>query len=124
MIEIRASADELDISGTRDELRSISDGITQIGTSTRYSTPANPSALATPYDRCLSDLKVELGDGLVVVSVVDDSLLVCGLQEGLISFASYFIFDERARPGSHWHFDDCDNQFVSPVSLALTVTIR
>lgn len=78
-----------------------------------------------PYRRCLTALRVAKAGGLLMVSVVGDSLLVSGGPTSLGLFARNIPLEPTLHPGYHVHFDCVGREdAVSPQSIPLILVVE
>ena len=107
MIEIRASANDVDISGAVAELQAIRTAILRLINSADDSYTVGASTLVDPlpYERLLGHLKVIKGSGPARVQIEGKNLVVVGSAENLAIFASRFTFGPDAAPGEHNHYE-------------------
>jgi hypothetical protein len=125
MIEIRSSASECDISGSRAELESVKHEITRsLLAEENLVIDANGEADPSPWERTLICLIVRKAAGPTKVAISDRGLVVDGSLENLNRFASFFDFDPAAEAGTHLHYDFIGNTFVSPNSIPLVIRVR
>ena len=124
MVVIRATESELELSGSISDLQQIRDALLDIGNVSRVAIDANCDVAAAPYDRVLKRIEVELLDGPVRVTVVNDSLQVTGGDQMLEIFASFFDFDPSAGPGAHCHHDWLDGDVhIAEDSRSLVISV-
>ena len=102
---IRASASELDVSGSPAELRIIANALSYVvaGASLRFE--AEMGIDPSPYDKLLAAFEVRATGGLVRVSVAGGSLIATGSPEALNVFASFFNFNDDTPRGYHVHHE-------------------
>jgi len=126
MIEIRADAVEVDVSGTEEELREIGFTIVALTRSAERSVvlPAldiDPS----PYPRALTGMIVERSTGKTFISVAGSELTVRGSDSSLVAFASWFDFPPGAHDGYHQHFEPQeDDHDHSSESAPLIISVH
>jgi hypothetical protein len=129
MIELAATADgkEVEISGTRDDMRALRECILEVSSgrqamaSVEAATPRDPR----PYDVALAGMDVRLVGGGVVARVCRERLQVEGGAEELRGLASFFTFGRDAKPGDHAHYEYYEgNQWIRPDSVPLVIMMR
>jgi hypothetical protein len=127
MIEIRATQDEADLSGSVEDLRGLREAILRlIDSSDRTLVVAASSSLdPSPYAFALPKLMVVRSSGPSQVQVENQQvLIVSGADENLARFASWFDFDPEATVGVHAHFEHLPgNPYVAHDSLPLIVSV-
>lgn len=131
MLEIRCSnQNEVEISGTANELQAVSRGILALVQSGHFQIAfeANPLINPAPYDTVLKRMVVAKGQNPAKASVVDSKeLRVEGSLESLEAFASFFDFEPGAATGNHTHFEYYgheDNRWVAPDSISIVISSR
>ena len=125
MIKIRATEDELELSGSPAELQHVRAMILALtrGTESESIVSADSDCDPKPYDVPLSELRLVRDVGPTRVSVVGRALRVSGADENLEKFSSWFDFDEEVETGAHNHFDYFPgNTTVAPDSRSLVVS--
>ncbi len=118
---------ELDISGTPDELQEIRAAILKVATEapTNLEVAADQVFDPRPYERRLYFFRIYLEPGPVRVSVEDDAVHVVGSETSLEAFASFFNFSDNDPPGSHFHHEYYDgNEWIHDKSIPLVVGAR
>ena len=127
MIEIRASANDADISGTAAELQAIRTAILRLINTTdeMYAVGASTFVDPSPYERLLGHLKVVKGSGPARVKIEGKNLVVVGSAENLAIFASRFTFGPNAMPGEHNHYEYLveEDTYVAVDSVPLVIGI-
>jgi hypothetical protein len=128
MIEIRYSPpDDLDVSGTVDELQTIRRRILDMteAPASKIVFEANSAVDPTPYNSALARLSVRLSSGRAKVSVWNEGVSVEGSREALEAFASFFNFEPDAAERSHIHYEYYDgNAWIDPGSIPLVISVR
>jgi hypothetical protein len=106
-ISSTAHGSEVEITGTPEELRLVRQTILDVSVGARPN--ASVRALAerdpSPYDTALAGMEIHLGDGGVIVSVIDGHVRVVGGREELGALASFFVVDNAAPRGEHAHYE-------------------
>ena len=121
---IRASEEELDLSGSPAELRGIARAIRSLQDGERCSFVADIRALASPYDRVLSLFEVVASRGPVCIVLAGNTLVAEGSLPMLKCLASFFDFSDSDRHGTHHHHEWWEgNDYVSPVSRPLVISV-
>jgi len=126
MITICASSGEADISGTAGELLEVALTLKALVGSGEQSViiPAQQCNPA-PYELSLSELAFTRRPGPTLVSADQHRLTVCGPDQFLAGFASWFQFPQDAAHGNHNHFEPLpDDPDHSADSLSLVVSVR
>ena len=119
---IRETASELDLSGTPAELRAIGRAVAALGPGERCRFEADAHADPAPYTRVLAALVVEASGGPVRVSVAGQVLAASGSPDMLARFASFFVFSDADRPGTHAHHEWWDgNEYIAADSRPLVI---
>jgi hypothetical protein len=127
MIQIRFSDRELEISGSPQELRQVSQSILDlIHDRARLMVQIDAETIAPiPYAFCLSQLSIVKTAGLIKLSVAANILQIEGAPERLEAFAKWFDFDDNTHSCYHRHFDHFDNtERVDPGSISLVIAVR
>jgi hypothetical protein len=129
MIKISSTTDaeQVDITGTPDEIRSIHERVLEVsaGRPAKLIVEASTARDPSPWDAALQSMEIRLGDGAVHARVLEGSLIVEGGAEELRGFASFFVFPDDAKPGDHAHYEYYDgNRWIRPESAALIITVR
>jgi hypothetical protein len=131
MLEIRRSnQNEVEISGTVDELRAVSRDISALVWSgnDQIAFEANPFINPAPYDAALKRMVIVQSRSPAKVSLASaEELRVEGSPESLEAFASYFDFEPGAAAGNHAHFEYYEhegNRWVAPGSIPLVISVR
>ncbi len=128
MIEIRYSENELDISGTVDELQEVRQRILAFLNSNAPSLiiEASPDFDPHPYLLTIPQMVIEKGQCPTRVSVVNkNEVNIKGSPESLEAFESFFGFDSNARSGDHLHCEYYDgNEWIAQDSVPLVISIK
>ena len=129
MIEIRYSPpNELDISGTADELQTVRREILNLIESNleQISFAADLSVAPSPYESALVKLVVVKGECPTKISLTDEKeIQVEGTADCLEGFASFFDFKPDVGKGAHSHFEYYDgNEWVAPDSIPLVISVK
>ena len=128
MIEISYSENELDISGTIDELQEVRQKIIAFLDSNISSLviEANPNFDPQPYLLTIPKMVIEKGQDPIKVSVVNaNEVNVKGALESLEGFESFFDFDPGAKSGAHSHYEYYEgNEWVAQNSITLVIGIK
>ncbi len=128
MIQIRFSDGELEISGSPQVLRQVSQSMlnliydqAQLSVSLEAET-INPA----PYAFCLRQLSIVKTTGLIKLSVTENVLQIEGAPERLEAFANWFDFDDNTHSGYHCHFEylGLEKDPVDPDSIPLVIAVR
>ena len=120
MIVIRATADEVDLSGSPSALRQLARSIGELKTGQEYRCSADAAADPEPYERCLTGLRVAATDGPVRVSVDGALLVVEGDKSNLDRFTSFLAIEG---PGTHSHYEYHEgNLYIAQDSQSLVVS--
>jgi hypothetical protein len=128
MIEIRYSENQLDISGTIDELNTVNRAVLEFRNSDAFcltieaASNFNPS----PYDFVLSKIEIEKGETPTRVSVTNNQgVTVKGSPDNLEGFASFFHFEPDAASGTHAHYEYVEgNPWIATDSIPLVIGIK
>jgi len=127
MLLIRfADAEGCDIAAKPAELRAVSESILLLASAGHGSDSfsGDVSASPEPYDRTLSRLSVRVSSGPVCATVDDDILSIEAAPEFLVSFASFFDFDDDTPSGHHHHHEYWEgNKDISPNSIPLVIGV-
>jgi DUF1680 family protein len=128
MIEIRYSPpDELDLSGTVDELQQLKNAIHHLLLSdeTIYVAAAATQIDPHPYQTALAQFEIVKGRGSIHASVIDTKKLqITGSPKSLEVFATYFDFDQESLGGAHNHFEYfAGNDWIDSDSLPLVIGV-
>jgi hypothetical protein len=102
MIQIRATSDEVDVSGRPGELQRVRaeiEGLIRTAEKS-LSIAANPAIDPTPCACVLHELRIIRSVGPTKVFVEEQRLVVTGADENLTRFASWFVFAPDAEPGA------------------------
>jgi len=128
MIEIRYSKDpfeEIELEGTMEELSSLAFRMKDFLRSDesilfrKASDDYDPS----PYQECLTGLKIQKADQKIVISVEGVNLCIKGDIFCLTNFLDNIPADGEI--GTHLHYDRVGREkFVSEKSLSITLSIR
>ena len=105
MIQIRASASELEISGDPKGLREIARALCAIQVGDRYKVVANATLNPAPYERMLQAFEAYVSDGPVCVMLERESLVAAGSKQSLEIFASFFDHQDGESSGFHCHHE-------------------
>lgn len=129
MIEIRYSApNELDISGTADELQSVRREIFKLAQSdaSQIAFDANAAIDLEPYKSAFSKLIILKGQCPTKVSLMNEKeIKVEGSPYCLEAFASFFDFKSDAGKGAHSHYEYYEgNQWIAPGSIPLVISVK
>ena len=122
---IRATATELDLSGTPAELRLVAQSLAELCHGRSLTLAADLTADAAPYDRLLAVFEVTASDGPVRVTVAGEALRATGSPEFLRKqFASFFRFREDAPRGAHTHHEWYEgNECIAADSMPLVISV-
>ena len=127
VIKIRYTPVEgLDLSGSPAALRGVHDQILELcrGSIDSFEVLADSTADPHPYDRPLERLRVRVASTETRISVVEQDMEVTGSRDSLEVFASWFRFEDDARPGSHLHHEPYEwNRGIHPESIPLVVGV-
>jgi hypothetical protein len=127
MIKIRATEDEVDVSGSPEELRSIREAILRLihSPDRTLAVAASTSFDPAPYAWALQELKVVRSSGPSRVRIEQQQgLVVSGVDENLIRFASWFEVGPQATIGAHSHFEHLPgSSYVAAESLPLVISV-
>jgi hypothetical protein len=127
MIEIRYAENELEISGAVEELQEVRQKILTFLKSgdSSLTIAANPNFDPHPYAFAIPQLVIEKGQYPVLVSVVNDRLIIKGSLESLEVFESYFDFAPDAKNGSHAHYEYYEgHEWIAEDSIPLAICIK
>jgi hypothetical protein len=128
MIQIRFSDGELEISGSPQVLRQVSQSMLDlIHDQARIMVSIEAETIdPSPYAFCLSQLSIVKTTGLIKLSVAANALQIEGAPERLEVFAKWFAFDDSTHSGYHHHFEylGLDKDPVDPDSIPLVITAR
>ena len=120
MIVIRATADEIELSGSPSALWQLARSIGELKTGQEYRCSADAAADPGPYEGCLTGLRVAATDGPVRVSVDGTLLVVEGDKSNLDRFTSFLAVEG---PGSHSHYEyHKGNLYIAQGSRPLVVS--
>ena len=128
MICVRASHDHLDIEGSSEDLRDLSDKVIAFAgevSEIELAIVCDSSLSAASYDRCLHILRVRHGRGENLFRVQGDTLMLEGHPDNLINFARNLPCDARDPESGisyHVHYDALTNpvDVQSPAEITLT----
>jgi hypothetical protein len=126
MIQIRATSEEIELSGTPSDLQRVRNEIEAaiLNAERTLSIAADPEIDPTPYASALVELRVIRSHGPTKVSVEDQTLVVAGADENLMRFSTWFTFAPDAEPGIHSHFDFLPGDpYVDSDSRSLVVSV-
>jgi hypothetical protein len=128
VIQIRFSDGELDISGSPQALRQVSNAMLALirDPSQAFVSVEAATIDPAPYNVCLSRLLIVKTDGLIKLSVLGQALQIEGDPAKLENFAHWFDFDDHTHSGYHAHFDylGLDDDPVDPDSISLVIAIK
>lgn len=129
MIEIRYSApNEIDISGTVDELQFVRREILKLAQSdsSQIAFEADAAIDPAPYDSALSSLIIIKGQCPTKVSLQNEKeIQVEGLPSCLEAFASFFDNEPEAAKGNHAHYEYYEgNRWIAPDSIPLVISVK
>ncbi|MGQ5263976.1 Imm32 family immunity protein [Micromonospora sp. ZYX-F-536] len=117
------SANELELSGTGTELRTLATSLRSIRGSVSLNVDGDP----WPYDKALSSIEYERTSGHIVISFVSDrsALHIRGGAEELETFASMLEeFGEEGDIGAHIHIEPRpDHEFFAPDTQPLIIAL-
>jgi len=125
MLAICTDGDEIEISGTADDLRSVRVAIVGLLSSTDSSVSFAAALLdPTPYATALPKLTIQRTSGLTLVTITELGVVVAGSDDSLARFSSWFNLPSDAQPGHHSHFEPLpDDSYHSSESVPLVVAI-
>lgn len=122
---IRATSQELVLSGTPAELRKIGKALARLKEGQSCKFVANTQADPAPYDRVLAAFEATASEGKVRISVSGDCLTCSGRPDYLACFASFFMFADSDPPGTHFHYEWWEgNEYIAPDSRPLVITVE
>jgi len=98
------------ISGTVSEFRNIAEYVKRAKLGSCRSYELSQKSTVDPYDRLLNELVLDCNGSKIKGSVYGDCLKLEFSDEYAQAMASYFEFDENAKFGEHWHFDQYGNE--------------
>jgi hypothetical protein len=129
MIEIRYSApNEVDISGTVDELQFVRREILNLTQSdaSQIIIDADSDIDPAPYKSVLSKLIILKTDCSTKVSLKDEKeIQVEGSPDCLAGLASFFDFNLDDGKGAHSHYEYYEgNQWIAPDSMPLVISVK
>jgi hypothetical protein len=129
MIEIRYSPQSgIDISGSYTELQNIKEQIERlVATQARaFTIEANLNADPQSYDKTLSRVTIEAGEGPTKVTVINgNEVYISGAGENLDVFASFLSFDAESPSGDHHHYEYYDsNEWIDKDSEPVVISVR
>ena len=129
MIEIRYTApDELDISGTVEELQAVRREILSLIQSDldQVSFAADSSIEPRPYDLALKKLVIVKSQRPTEISFRNENEIhIEGAPDCLEAFASYLDFKPEAGKGVHSHYEYYDgDKWVAPDSIPLVISVK
>ena len=125
MVQIRASASELEISGDPKGLREIARALCAIQVGDRYKVVADTTLNPVPYERMLQAFEAYVSGGPVCVMLEEESLVAAGSKESLEVFASFFDFKDGERSGFHCHHQWFpDNETIARASRPLVICVE
>jgi hypothetical protein len=129
MIEIRYSApNELDISGTVDELQFMRREILDLiqSDAPQIAFEADSAIDAAPYNSALPKLIIRKGQSPTKVSLTNErEVHVEGSPDCLETFASFFDFELNAGKGVHSHHEYYEgNEWIAPDSIPLVISVK
>jgi hypothetical protein len=128
VIQIRFSNGELEISGSPQVLRQVSQSILDlIHDQAQLRVLIEAETIdPSPYAFCLSQLSIVKTSGLIQLSVAANALQIKGAPERLEVFAKWFDFDDSTHSGYHHHFEylGLDEDPVDPDSIPLVIAVR
>jgi hypothetical protein len=124
MIQICYSDGELEISGSPQALRQVSQSMLDlIHDQIQLSALIKAETIdPSPYEFCLSQLSIVKTTGLIKLSVAANTLQIEGAPERLEGFANWFDFDDNTHSGYHCHFDNTERVDLDSISLVIAVT--
>lgn len=126
IVILYSSPNELEISGTTSDLRAIRDVMIALGSGngTGACIVADAAANPQPYGQAIGSLTLNVTGGPIRISVSQRGMEVEGSRESFEVFASFFDFDDQAKPGTHYHHDFLGNEsYVHPESVPLVVAV-
>ncbi len=126
MLAICTDDQEVEISGSADELRNVRVAIVGLLSSPDFSASLPAAHLdPSPYSRALPELTIQRASGPTLVTTTQSSLVVSSSDDSLARFSTWFNFPADARPGHHAHFEPMPGDpYHSPESIPLAITIR
>jgi hypothetical protein len=129
MIEIRyAAPNEVDISGTADELQSVRQAILDLAQSDASQITIDADSVIDPtsYKSALSKLIIRKAECPTKVSLKNErEIQVEGTADCLEAFASFFDFNSDDRKGAHSHYEYYEgNRWIAPDSMPLVISVR
>jgi predicted metal-binding protein len=128
MIEIcHSNQNDVDLSGTLEELRAIARSIQELldSDSESVTLDAETKYDPAPYDANVPSLRIQKGSGPGKVSLTDEALLIEGSPENLLRFTSYLDFPPNAQPSNHTRYEHWTGaDWISPDSMPLIIGIR
>ena len=119
------SPNELDISGSGQDLKAVRCGILDVSqrTTETCSIIADTKFDPYPYSNALASIRIEVSKEPVCISVVDNDVVVSGSESNLEVFASFFDLDDSAPEGCHLHHEYHEgNEWVHKYSVPLVIT--
>ena len=128
MIIIRATDDEVDVSGSSYELQQVRAAIRRFAACSDpvRNIPADATADPTPYQFALRELRLLRTGERTRVSISNQmSLVVSGPAENLRKFSSWFAFSPDAPAGSHNHFERLPGDpYVAEDAVPLLISVE
>jgi hypothetical protein len=128
MVIIRATHDELEVSGNYNELENITKKIERFAEQQESMTlciKANTESSPEPYDTLLSALVIEKDDGMILVKVDAMEVRVYASPQNIDVFASYFSFEENDAINTHHHLEGFDgDDYIHPDSRSMVITLK
>ncbi|MCY7337457.1 MAG: hypothetical protein LH613_14800 [Chamaesiphon sp.] len=117
-------AGELDISGSPQALRGVSNSILNFIHDKDQIICVIEAAIVdpTPYDICLNSLSICKSNTLIKISVLANSLYIHGSLDNLDSLANSFEFDDDTWSGYHHHVDGWD--WIDPDTIPLVIAVK
>jgi hypothetical protein len=125
MLAVCTDDQEVEISGTANDLRAVHLAIIRLLSSDEISMSIPVAAVdPSPYTRSLPGLLFQRAVGPTLASVKDSGLVVAGSDDSLARFATWFNLPSDAQPGYHSHFEPLTgDQYHSSDSIPLVVAL-
>ncbi len=123
-MRLSASKFELEFSGTPGELRSFGGRIAELSAGESVEISLEGDGDPSPYDKYLLAACVMVTNGLLLISVESDRLVVDGSPDALSQFAGFFDFPDDTVTGYHVHHEPAEWQpLIHQNSMPLVISV-
>jgi hypothetical protein len=119
----KGNLSEIEMTGTKEEFQNLVHGILNLSPFQNLVVEFEQDEEPFPYDFLVENLHVNMGEGPVLLKVLDSNVFISGGVAQLSAFTSFLRFDMDTDEHHHYEYFH-GNESIHPDSVALVIKLK